>query len=79
MDDYVLSQARFAGDLPGTGILARLWSNWLAKRATAALLNLDDVTLRDIGVTREDVSWAANRPLGENASTALANRVRWKA
>ena len=78
MDDYVMQQARFAGDLPGSGILARLLNNWQARRATVKLLDLSEVTLRDIGVTRADIDWAAKRPLSENAATALADRVRWR-
>ncbi len=76
MDDYVLQQARFAGDVPCMGVLARLHSNWQARRSTAKLLELSDTTLRDIGANRADVTWAAHRPLSENATTALAERLR---
>ena len=78
MDDYVMQQAQFAGDVPCQGVLSRLISNWQARRATVKLLALPDLTLRDIGITRADVDWAAHRPLSQNAATALANRVRWK-
>ena len=35
------------------------------------LMSLDDVLLRDIGVTRADVEWAAQLPLKVNAAHAL--------
>lgn len=35
------------------------------------LNSLDDNLLKDIGVTREDVQWAMNLPLSQNASDAL--------
>ncbi len=35
------------------------------------LLELDDSLLRDIGVTRDDVKWAASLPLSVNAADAL--------
>jgi uncharacterized protein YjiS (DUF1127 family) len=54
-----------------TGILARLWDNWQARRAVRALLERDDHLLRDMGVTRADVAWAAQLPLLTNAVQAL--------
>ena len=76
MDDYAMQQAQFSGGVGG-GILARLQANWQARRAMAQLLGLNDASLRDLGVTRADVDWAAHRPLTENAAMALADRVRW--
>ncbi|MEM9277940.1 MAG: DUF1127 domain-containing protein [Pseudomonadota bacterium] len=35
------------------------------------LLSLDDRSLADIGVTREDVMWASNLPLSTNAALEL--------
>ena len=35
------------------------------------LLSLDDALLRDVGVTRADVEWAAQLPLSVNAARAL--------
>jgi len=76
MDDYVMQQARFAGDVFSNGILARIHANWQARRATAKLLNLSDCSLSDIGMKRADVAWAAHQPLNVNATTVLAERMR---
>ena len=35
------------------------------------LLSLDEALLRDVGVTRADVEWAAQLPLSVNAARAL--------
>lgn len=39
--------------------------------AFSMMLSLDDSLLDDIGVTRGDVTWAANLPLSEDAATRL--------
>jgi uncharacterized protein YjiS (DUF1127 family) len=79
MKDYALHQAQFSGSLPGHGILARLSQNWRAKRAVTKMSLLDDHMLRDIGLTRADVEWAANQPLMKNAALALEelSNKRW--
>lgn len=48
------------------------------RRDRAAFLHLarlDDRLLDDIGVTREDVEWAARLPLDRNAARALRGRA----
>ena len=48
------------------------------KDARGAFMNLvhqDDRILDDIGVTREEVMWAASLPLKINAALALRNRA----
>lgn len=79
MKNYALHQAQFSGSLPGHGILARLLQNWHAKRAVTRMSLFDDHMLRDIGLTRADVEWAANQPLTINASLALEeiSNKRW--
>jgi uncharacterized protein YjiS (DUF1127 family) len=79
MKDYALHQAQFSESLPGHGILTRLLHNWQAKRSVTKLHLLDDHMLRDIGLTRADVEWAANQPLTINASLALEeiSNKRW--
>jgi uncharacterized protein YjiS (DUF1127 family) len=49
--------------------------NWRSRRSIARLCSFDDAMLRDIGVTREDLRWAAKLPLAMNAAVALENRV----
>jgi uncharacterized protein YjiS (DUF1127 family) len=70
MRDYALHQAEFHNALPA-GWLGTLWRNWQARRSVAALEQLDDHLLRDIGVRRADISNATLTPLSENAVLAL--------
>lgn len=42
------------------------------------LVTLDDAALRDIGVTRQDVIWAGELPLSQNASLELEKVARGK-
>lgn len=76
MRDYALNRAHAAGEAPGGSLIARLVRNWAARRAVARLESYDDYMLRDMGVTREDVTWAAGRPLTVNAALALEERSR---
>ena len=43
------------------------------RQAFESMLSLDDDLLKDIGVTRDAVRWAAALPLEENAAQALSN------
>lgn len=74
MRDYALSRAVSTGELGGPSLFSRLYRNWKARRAVSHLSNFDDYLLRDIGVTREDVVWAAGLPLSVNAALALEER-----
>lgn len=47
-----------------------------ARDAFRNTLRLDDHLLDDIGVTRDEVEWAARLPLDENASHALFARAK---
>lgn len=41
------------------------------------MMELDDAILRDIGVTRGEITWAASLPLGVDSKAAIAeNRAR---
>ncbi len=48
----------------------------LDRSAFLTLTGLDDATLRDIGLARADVEWAAQLPLDVNAARALQARKR---
>lgn len=75
MRDYVLTRAISLGDA-GTGLsIARRFRNWLARRSVGRLEAYDDHMLRDIGVAREDIAWAAGLPLTVNAALALEERA----
>jgi uncharacterized protein YjiS (DUF1127 family) len=52
------------------------YANWVTRRAFMNTFRLDDKMLDDIGVTREEVKWAASLPLRVNASHALYARAR---
>lgn len=76
MRNHALNRAE-AVEMAGPGaLLRRLIGNWRARRAVAGLDRLDDFLLRDIGVTRRDVRWAAELPLSHNAALALEERAR---
>lgn len=73
MRDYALTRSHSIARAEGSGF-ARLFRNWMARRAVLRLLEHDDHLLRDIGVTRDDVRWAAGVPLTMNAALALEER-----
>ena len=74
MTNYVETHAANAGSQNGSGIVARILDNWRALRSIRRLSLLDDHLLRDIGVDRADVHWAAGLPLTVNAALALEER-----
>jgi uncharacterized protein YjiS (DUF1127 family) len=76
MRDYALSRAQAAEATGSASMFGALIRNWRARRAVARMDRLDDHMLRDIGVTREDVIWAAGLPLTVNAALALEERGR---
>lgn len=75
MRDYVLNQAISQGEYGIVSLLRRTARNWKAKRRIAALANFDDYMLKDIGITRDEVQWAAGLPLTVNAAVALEERA----
>ncbi len=74
MRDYALHQARSMEAAGAMSFFARVIRNWRARRAVARLDAYDDFMLRDIGVTRGDIIWAAGLPLTVNAALALEER-----
>lgn len=75
MRDYALNRAMSAEATGAFSLLWRVIGNWRARRAVARMDRLDDHLLRDIGVTRVDVRWAAGLPLTVNAALALEERA----
>jgi len=75
MRDYALNQALSRGEYGIVSLLRRVARNWKAKRRIAALGSFDDYMLRDIGVTRDEIQWAAGLPLTVNAALALEERA----
>ncbi|WP_144291577.1 DUF1127 domain-containing protein [Rhodoligotrophos appendicifer] len=45
--------------------------NWRTRRQLRTLTELEESTLKDIGITRGDVIWAMSLPLHLNASAEL--------
>jgi uncharacterized protein YjiS (DUF1127 family) len=74
MRDYALSRALSLGEFRGSW-LSRLVRNWKARKRVAELENYDDFLLQDIGVTREEIRWAAGLPLTVNAALALEDHA----
>ncbi len=54
----------------------RLFNNWQTRGRIRALETYDERLLDDIGISREEVIWAANLPLGLNAAWELRHRSR---
>ncbi len=52
---------------------ASLLRNWHARSKVRTLHDLDDRTLADIGVSRDEVIWASHLPLTANAALELEN------
>jgi uncharacterized protein YjiS (DUF1127 family) len=74
MNDYALHQAQVSGSLEGGGFISKLIHNIQARRTVKQLWQMDDHMLRDMGVTREEIAWAASRPFYHNAAMALEER-----
>ncbi len=74
MRDYALNRAESFDEVGSTSFLRRIFRNWVARRAVGRLDTYDDYLLRDIGVKREDIRWAAGLPLTVNAALALEER-----
>lgn len=75
MRDYVMNRAISLEEGQGFSIARRLWRNWTARKRVASLGRFDDYMLQDIGVTRDEVEWAAGLPLTVNAALALEEKA----
>lgn len=49
---------------------------WYRRRQFLRLQDLDDRTLRDIGISRDDIRWGARQPLRVNAAREIQARLR---
>jgi uncharacterized protein YjiS (DUF1127 family) len=76
MKNYALHQAEFGGFAPGAANLATLYRNWQARRAVRSLEKLDDHLLKDLDVTRADISMALNLPWDANPALFLESHGR---
>lgn len=76
MKNYALHQAEFGGFAPGAANLATLYRNWKARKAVRDLEKLDDHLLKDLGVTRAEISMALHMPLDINPAVYLENHAR---
>jgi len=76
MHEYFEERAGELGEFTSILNLGALWRHWQAHRSVRHLASLDDHVLRDIGLTRDDVEWAEQVPLTQNAVLALDDRVR---
>jgi uncharacterized protein YjiS (DUF1127 family) len=74
MRDYALHNAAAFDEAAGMSMITRLIRNWRARRSVSRLEAYDDYMLSDIGVSRDDVIWAAGLPLTVNAALALEER-----
>ena len=75
MRDYALNRAISLGEYGAVSFFRRLVRNWKARRRIVNLSGYDDHMLRDIGISRGEVEWAAGLPLTVNAALALEERA----
>ncbi len=75
MRDYVLNRAISLEEGNGFSLVRRVWRNWQARKRVTDLSTYDDYMLNDIGVTRDEIQWAAGLPLTVNAALALEDRA----
>lgn len=75
MREYALHQAsqEFHGLLFGD--LRRAVKNWLKRRMLRQVQDLDDHILKDIGLSREDVTQAVDLPLAYDPILELERRL----
>jgi hypothetical protein len=74
MRDYALTRAESLGEFASSWF-GRVLRNWKARKRVAQLESYDDFLLADIGVTRDEIRWAAALPLTVNAALALEDRA----
>ncbi len=76
MREYVLNQA-LSNDRGGPfPVLRRLYSNWRKRRRLTDLQQLDDRILKDIGITRADLSATLAQPMTVDPVWDIERRAR---
>lgn len=76
MREYVLTQA-LSNDRSGPfPVLRRLYSNWRKRRRLTDLQQLDDRILKDIGITRADLSATLGQPMTVDPVWDIERRAR---
>ena len=76
MRDYILHQARSRELTYSFPAVPRVVANWWKRRTLRKLRELDDYLLRDIGLTRDEVSAALRLPLSIDPVAELDRRTR---
>jgi uncharacterized protein YjiS (DUF1127 family) len=71
MTNRAIPQATTRAPIWNMSGIQQLWRNWRARRHIKALQDRSDAILFDIGVTRDEVSWASDLPLSKNAAREL--------
>lgn len=71
----IAAREQLMGEVEGRFSLRRLYHNWKIRRQITRLQDRSDRVLDDIGVTRDELSWASQLPLTVNASLALEDRA----
>ena len=65
-----------AGALPAlAGTVHKLYRAWRNRRSLMRVTELDEHLLADIGISREDVKWALDLPIGYDPAAALQERA----
>ena len=75
LDRNVAVRKQITGHKVPLSGLANLWRNWKARRHVSKLQDCEERILDDIGVTRDELSWASRLPLTVNAALALEDRA----
>jgi uncharacterized protein YjiS (DUF1127 family) len=55
--------------------ISKRLENWRARQSLRELEEAEDWLLKDIGITRNDVSWALSLPLSVNGAEELRKRI----
>ena len=71
MTNQVIAQTRVQSDSRQPTGWKNVFHNWFVRRQVRALQDRSDAILDDIGVTRDEVAWAAELPLNTNAAREL--------
>lgn len=75
MRDYASTRAATFDRASPATLVGRLFANWKDRRRIGRLHAFDDHMLKDIGLSRADLAWAASLPLTVNAGLALEQRI----